>query len=186
MTDAGTARGEFAIRVRSLEELFAPLDARPIATRALAEDVRLHLLDEWEAVRQARPGILTVYAPASERSAADERAVGAAVRADLRAHTRRLRQATPLSRRDKIAAWVGILIFLLSIAVSTSLDRLTSGVLVAGVSQGIVVIGWVALWAPAQRVALDILPHYFARKRYAEFADVELQFASNTYVEPTA
>ena len=40
-----------------------------------------------------------------------------------------------------------------------------------------VVIGWVALWDPAQRVAGDIVPHYFLRKRYAEIAEVELRFA---------
>jgi len=56
-------------------------------------------------------------------------------------------------------------------------DRLTTDVLVAGVSQGIVVIGWVALWAPAERFVLDRFPHRSARKRYAEFAEIELRFA---------
>jgi len=170
------ATPEFAIRVGSIDGLFAPLDARPIVERSLDEDVRLHLLDEWENVRQARPSTLTVYAPAVERSRTDEAAVSAAVRADLRAYTRRLRKADPLSRRDRIAAWVGITIFLLSIVVSTLLERITSDVIVAGVSQGIVVVGWVALWVPAQRLAVDVLPHHFARKRYAEFAEIELRF----------
>jgi hypothetical protein len=169
--------GEFAIRVASIDGLFAPFDARPVAERSLDEDVRLHLLDEWEWARDARPSILTVYAPAVERSHTDENAVKAALRADLRAYTRRLRQAAPLSRRDRIAAWVGIAIFLLSIAVGTSLDRITDNVFVAGISQGIVVVGWVALWAPAQRVVVDILPHHFARKRFAEFAEIEVRFA---------
>ena len=168
---------EFAIRVTSVDGLFAPLDAGPVAERTLDEDVRLYLLDEWERVRRSRPSTLKVHAPATERSITDEHAVGVAVRADLRAHTRRLRQAAPLSRRDRIAAWVGITIFLLSIVVSTSLDRISDNVFVAGVSQGIVVVGWVALWAPAQRVAVDILPHHFARKRFREFAEVELRFA---------
>lgn len=184
MSGAAAPSGEFAIRVASIDGLFAPLDARPIAERSLDEDVRLYLLDEWERVRAGRPSTLTVYVPASERSHTDQEGVSAAVRADLRAHARRLRQAEPLSRRDKIAAWVGITIFLLSIVVSTTLDRLTSDVIVAGVSQGIVVVGWVALWVPAQRVAVDILPHHFARKRYAEFADIELRFAWQGAPEP--
>jgi hypothetical protein len=176
MTPQTPAGGEFAIRVASIDELFAPLDPRPVAERSLDENVRLHLLDEWEWVRDARPSILTVYAPAPERSRTDEDAVRAAVRADLRAHTGRLRQAAPLSRRDRIAAWVGTTIFLLSIAVGTSLDRITDNVFVAGISQGIVVVGWVALWPPVHRVVVDNLPHHFARKRYAEFADIELRF----------
>jgi hypothetical protein len=99
------------------------------------------------------------------------------VRADLRAHTRRLHYANPLNRRERIAVWAGVLIFLITIAVSTLFDKEFTGVLIAGISQGIVVIGWVALWDPAQRVAGDIVPHYFLRKRYAEIAEVELRFA---------
>jgi hypothetical protein len=184
MTAAASASGEFAIRVGSIDELFASLDARPVAERALSEDVRLHLVDARERVRKARPSTLTIYAPASERPETDERAVSAAVRADLRAHTCRLRKAEPLSRRDRIAAWVGLTIFLLTIAISTSLDQLTSDVIVAGISQALVVVGWVALWVPAQRVAVDILPHYFERKRYAEFAELELRFGWQATTKP--
>ncbi len=167
----------FAIRVGGSDELFAPLQARPVAERSLDETVRLYLLDEWERVRKTRPVTLTVYAPATDRPRTDEQAVGTAVRADLRAHTGRLRQASPLTRQAKIAAWTGLIVFLISIVISTSLDQLSSDPLVAGVSQGIVVVGWVALWGPAQTVAVDILPHHFARKRYAELAEVELRFA---------
>jgi hypothetical protein len=171
-----TRPAEFAIRVASVDDLFAAYDARPVAERPLAEDVRFHLLDEWDRVRAARPSVLQCYAPASEREQVDEQAVTAAVRRDMRAYTHGLRRAAPLSRRDRIAALVGITIFLLTIAVSTSLDQLTDDVFVAGISQGLVVIGWVALWVPAQRVVVDLVPHYFERSRYAELADIEVQF----------
>ena len=167
---------DFAIRVASVDDLFAAFDARPVAERSLAEDVRFHLLDEWERVRASRPTVLRCYAPASERDQVDEQAVTAAVRRDMRAYTRGLRRAAPLSRRDRIAALVGIAIFLLTIAVSTSLDQLTDDVFVAGISQGLVVIGWVALWVPAQRVVVDLVPHHFERSRYTELADIEVRF----------
>lgn len=185
MSTAASAGGELAIRLTSVEDLFAPLDARPVAERSLREDVRLHLLDEWERVRKGRPSTLTVYAPASERGTTDERAVSVAVRANLRAHTRRLHYANPLTHRERIAVWSGVLIFLLTIAISTLLDRISSDVLVVGISQGIVVIGWVALWDPAQRVAGEIIPHHFARTRYAELAEIELRFAWQGTPEPT-
>ncbi len=176
----------FAIRLASIDDLFVPLDARPLAERSLNEDVRLHLLDEWERIRATPPATLDVHAPASERSQTNEHAVTTAVHADLRSHTRGLRQAEPLSHRDKVAAWIGVIVFLLSIAVSTTLDQLSSDVIIAGISQGIVVVGWVALWVPAQRVAVDILPHHFARKRYAEFADIELRYVWTGAVRPPA
>ncbi len=171
-----TQPAEFAIRVAAVDDLFAPYDARPVAERPLAEDVRFHLLDAWEHVRATRPAVLHCYAPASEREQVDEQAVTAAVRRDMRAYTHGLRRAAPLSRRDRIAALVGISIFLLTIVVSTSLEQLTDDVFVAGLSQGLVVIGWVALWVPAQRVVVDLVPHYFERSRYAELADIEVRF----------
>jgi hypothetical protein len=171
------ATREFAIRVSAIDELFEPLDARPVAERQLRDEVRLKLLDEWELVRESGPSILHIHAPASERPGTDEDAVGVAVRADLRSHTRRLHHANPLNHRERIAVWAGIMIFLLTVAVSTTLDEESTSALVAGISQGIVVIGWVALWDPAQRLAGDIVPHFFARKRYAELVDIELRFA---------
>ncbi len=166
----------YAIRIAAIDDLFVEFDARPVAERPLRDAVRLWLLDEWQHVRHTQPTTLHVHAPATDRDATDEHAVAVAVRADLRAHTRRLHHANPLNRRERIAVWAGVAIFLLTIAVSTVLEHASTAVLVIGISQGIVVIGWVALWDPAQRVAGDIVPHYFLRKRYAEIADIELRF----------
>src|SRR5581483_5621183 len=48
---AAPASLEFAIRISAVDELFVPLDARPVAQRPLQEGVRLKLLDEWQRVR---------------------------------------------------------------------------------------------------------------------------------------
>jgi hypothetical protein len=176
MSASTTEPRPYAIRIPAIEDLFVAFDARPVAERPLRDEVRLWLLDEWEHVRHAQPATLHVHAPATDRLATDEQAVGVAVRADLRAHTRRLHHANPLNRRERIAVWAGVVIFLITIAVSTALDKTSTAVLIAGISQATVVIGWVALWDPAQRVAGDIVPHYFLRKRYAELAEIELRF----------
>ncbi len=77
----------------------------------------------------------------------------------------------------RVTALVGTIVFPASIVVSTILERLTNDVLIAGLGQGIVVIGWVALWAPAQYVVVDAVPHRRLRERYAEFADVDVRLA---------
>jgi hypothetical protein len=176
MSSPGSESRPFAIRIAAIDDLFAEYDARPIAERPLRDAVRLWLLDEWHHVRHTQPTTLHVHAPTTDRDATDEHAVAVAVRADLRAHRRRLHHANPLNRRERIAVWAGVAIFLLTIAVSTALEHASTAVLVVGISQGIVVIGWVALWDPAQRVAGDIVPHYFLRKRYAELADIDVRF----------
>jgi hypothetical protein len=168
--------GEFAIRVGSVDELFEPFDAGPVSERRLRWEVRAHLLDRWESARPSETPVLHVYAPESERPGTDEAAVQTAVRADMRTNTQPLRRANPLNRHDRIAIWSGTVIFLITIVISTAMDNEGSGVLIAGISQAIVVIGWVALWDPAARVVGESVPHRFTRKRYRELTDVAVRF----------
>ena len=57
-----------------------------------------------------------------------------------------------------------------------SLDEESSGVLVAGIAQAVVVVGWVALWDPAARLFGERIPHRLTRRRYAELSDLEVRF----------
>ena len=154
MPEVKGASTQFAIRVPSIEALFVPFDARPVADRELAEEVRLFLLDQWELVRyeDEPPKLLTIYVPEGERSETDPEAVKSAFHKTMEGFTGPYRHAVPMSRRQRVTALVGTIVFLASIVVSTILERLTNDVLIAGLGQGIVVIGWVALWAPAQYV----------------------------------
>jgi hypothetical protein len=167
---------EFAMRLRSVDDLWFEFDARPVAERQMVDEVHDHLLDEWERLRDKRPSTLVVYAPASERPATDEAAVRAAIQGDIRASREPLRRAGPLSRRERNAFWIGVVVMLGTIIVSTLLERASDAVVVEGVSQGIVVFGWVALWQPAAHFVTEVLPHYFNRRRYKEFADVDVRF----------
>ena len=118
-------------------------------------------------MRDDPPAFLTVYAPAADRERTDEAAVRAAIHRSIRGASGRLRDIDPLSRHEKIAAWIGIVVLFLSIVVSSPLDRVSDDVLVEGISQGIVVLGWVALWTPAARFVVEVLPHVFNRRRFS-------------------
>ena len=171
MPEVKGASAQFAIRVPSIESLFVPFDARPVADRELAEEVRLFLLDQWELVRyeDEPPKLLTIYVPEGERSETDPEAVKSAFHKTMQAFTGPYRLAVPMSRRQRVTALVGTIVFLASIVLSTILERLTNDVLIAGLGQGIVV--------PAQYVVVDATPHRRMRERYAEFADVDLRLS---------
>jgi hypothetical protein len=168
---------EFAIRVSSLDSLFDEYDARPIAERPLLDAVHDHLLDAWERVRDSDPKTLTVYAPEAERSRADAAAIRAAISNDLRASCGPLRSAGPLARRERIGVVIGIVFLISCIAISTAIERATDDVVAEAVAQGITLVGWVALWRPAEHLVNNIVPHRFNRRRYREFADVDVRIA---------
>jgi hypothetical protein len=177
MKDLDPSSHLFAIRIDSIDDLFWPFDARPIAERTLSGDARWYLLDEWDRLRDSRPTCLTVCAPESERSTTDENAVRVAIRRSLEQAAGPLRRADPLSRQEKVAARIGIAFLTAAIMVSTALDRASEAVIVEGISQGILVIGWVALWRPAERFVVEVVPHIFNRRRIGEFADIDVRFA---------
>jgi hypothetical protein len=168
---------EFAIRVKSVDELFWQFDARPVAERQVAADVRWALLDEWERVRRLEPAELTVYAPAAERERTDERAVISAIHSSLRSASGPLRRVDPLSRQQAVAAWIGVAFLLVSIVVSTAIGNTSDDLIAESISQGVLVLGWVAVWAPAARFIVEVAPHVFNRRRYAEFAEIDVRFA---------
>jgi hypothetical protein len=177
MNSPESSARQFAIRLDSISDLFWPFDARPVADRTLSEDARWHLLDEWDRLRDAKPSSLTVYAPASERSETDENAVRTAIHRSLQKAAGPLRRVDPLSRQEMVGIRIGIIFLFLSIVVSTAIDRSTDDVVLAGISQGILVVGWVALWRPAERFIVEVVPHFFNRRRISEFADIDVRFA---------
>jgi hypothetical protein len=60
--------------------------------------------------------------------------------------------------------------------VSTAMSQASNNVVVEGLSQGILLVGWVALWQPAARFVVEVVPHVFNRRRFAEFADIDVRF----------
>ena len=178
MTDR-RAPSEFAIRLASIDDLFEPYDARPVAERPLNYDARTELLDAWERSRDSGPRFLTLEVPESERAVTDEQAVRESIASTLELASGPLGHLDPLSRSDRVAAAIGLATFFLTIVVSTALDQLSDNPFLQGLSQAILLLGWVALWDPAARLVTEVMPHVFNRRRYAEFADIDVRFAWN-------
>jgi len=176
MAHQGPQTPEFAIRLSSIAELFGEFDARPVADRTLSGDARGHLLDEWERVRKSDPSYLVVYAPEADRAGTDEDAVRSAIRTSLLRASGPLRRIDPLSRQEKVAAAIGIVFLLVCVTGSAAMTRASDNVLVEGLAQGILLVGWVALWRPAERFVVEVVPHMFNQRRFAEFADIDVRF----------
>ena len=87
-----------------------------------------------------------------------------------------MRSVEPLTRQEKIAFWLGVIVWFATILVATLLDKASDDVLTGVLSQAVVLFGWVALWPPASRLLTQAVPHLFNRRRFAEFADIDVHF----------
>lgn len=165
----------FAIRAPSVDDLLDPYGVGPLIERPLTDEVRDRILWAWIDTRHDRPSHLMVELPASERREDLAEKVKSAIRRDLEetyAASRKWFSASRSERRETLIAF-GFLIVCL--VLSSLIDQATSNdAFFTSVSQGLVVLGWVALWSPAQRLFATV-SRRLNRKRYRELAQARIE-----------
>lgn len=166
---------KFAIRVPSVDDLLDPYSVEPLERRPLRDEVRERILFAWIETREERPSHLTVQLPAAEGRQGVEGHLEAAIRHDLEAtaaESRRLRAFTPGERREALIAFAFLVV---SLVASSLIDRISdNNPLLDGISQGLLVLGWVALWSPAARIFRTAARRLFHR-RYRELSQVPIE-----------
>ena len=165
----------FAISVNSIDDLFDPFTAEPLERRPLREEVRERILRAWIDTREARPEHLSVELPIDQRREGVGEDVRAAIRLDLeRAFeaSKHLFSFTRSERRETLIAFGFLVICLLA---SSAVDSATGNdALFVGVSQGLVVLGWVAMWQPAQQM-VQAVSLRLSKDRYEELAEIPIE-----------
>lgn len=165
----------FAIRVPSEDDLLDPYSAEPLERRPLRDEVRERILLAWIDTREERPTHLTVQLPADAGRAGLERRLETAIRHDLEetaTESRRLRVFTRGERREALIAFAFMLV---SLVASSFLDSIADGdPLLQGISQGLLVLGWVALWSPAERIVRSV-SRRLSHRRYRELSQVPIE-----------
>jgi hypothetical protein len=166
---------EFAIRVPSIDDLLDPHSAEPVERRPLQEDVRERILLAWVDTRHEKPDHLTVEMPAQIQAPGVTEALESAIRADLEAtyeESKHLHAFTPGQRREAGVAFTFLVICLLA---SSLIDKVTANhALFTAISQGLVVLGWVAMWQPAQQV-FHAVSRRMSRKEYRQLSIVPIE-----------
>ena len=118
--------------------------------RPLRDEIRERILLAWIDRGEERPSHLSVELPAQERERAPAASIQEAVRNDFvetfRSSTR-FHVFTRGERREAAVAFVFLILCLLGSSVIDSVTR--DDALLSGVSQGLLVLGWVAMWQPA-------------------------------------
>jgi hypothetical protein len=165
----------FAIRVPSVDELLDPYSVEPLDRRPLREGVRERILRAWIDTREERPHHLTVELPVSESRAGLGARLEAAIRHDLAATCEASKRLHVFTRGERREAMVAFLFLVVCLIASSLVDQATANhALFVGISQGLVVLGWVAMWQPAQQV-FQAVSRRLSHSRYRELAQVPIE-----------
>jgi hypothetical protein len=167
----------FAIRVPSVDELLDPYSVEPLGRRPLREGVRDRILRAWIDTRKERPSHLTVEVPATERRGTLGTGLEQAIRNDLARTYEASKHFHVFTRGERREAEVAFLFLIVCLLASSLVDSATANdALFSGISQGLVVLGWVAMWQPAQQV-FQAVSRRLSRDRYRELAQVPIEIA---------
>jgi hypothetical protein len=165
----------FAIRVPSLDYLLDPYSAAPLEQRPLTDDVRERILDAWIDTRDERPERLTVEMPEELRRPGLEGKLQGAIRADLRETAEETSKLRIYSRSELRQAQIAFVLLVLCLLASNAIDEAWGDHSAADtVAQGLVVLGWVALWGPADKLVRAV-SRRLSHKRYEELAAVPIE-----------
>jgi hypothetical protein len=168
---------EFAIRVPSVDELLDAYSVEPLERRPLRDDVRERILRAWIDTREERPAHLTVELPVDERRAGLDADLRKAIRNDLAQTYEASKRLHFFTRGERREAEVAFLFLVVCLLASSLVDKLTANqALFTSISQGLVVLGWVAMWQPAQQVFHGV-SRRLSRKRYRELSQVPIEIA---------
>ena len=146
------------LRLRELAQLFNSMDPSPFVDRDLDRDAEEFIIGWAQELPAGRDFELVVYLaeqPPADRAAGTEDAVRRYFASRGEVKGRELRQ---LLRRGRISLLAGLLFlggcFLLSVLVR----RLGLGAFSELVQEGLIIVGWVAMWRPLEIYLYDWWP----------------------------
>lgn len=147
------------MKIASLGDIYNPLDPSPLEEKDLRQTTVNYLIQTFESAKAAKDKPVRIHAYLSSQLFSDEKirtsiehAIPAYFQERSGVEDYHLRVKLKRGRRNLIR---GSLFLMVCIIISTVLAAFTSNDVVYALGQSIVVIGWVALWRPAEFYLYD-------------------------------
>ena len=167
------------LRLRELAQLFNSMDPSPFVDRDLDRDAEEFIVGwarELPATHEFELVVHLAEVPPADRAAGAENAVHRyfASRAELKG--RELRQ---LLRRGRISLLAGLLFlggcYGLGLLLGIMFDRLGGGAFSPLAKEGLVIVGWVAMWRPLEIFLYDWWPVHEERTLFRRLARMSVR-----------
>ncbi len=152
------------IRLQSVRQLFHTLDPAPFNEKDLDEIAAAYLLEACEEAGGRRPLRLVVYLPDCEARTQAARTLETAINNYFAYRERQLRrELLKLLRYGAASLAIGLLFLMSCIALRRALFANSLVVDPSIVDEGLLILGWVAMWRPIEILLYEWWP--LARRR---------------------
>lgn len=137
------------VRIHRLAELFSPLDPSPLPRRALESSAETYIVRCASELPAREPLHLLISCPLSLQARSVEMVDGIHEHF-RRMHARGERQFRRRLRLGTISLGAGLIILAVSVGLRNLLSAGEGRGLATGVAEGLLILGWVAMWRPIE------------------------------------
>ncbi len=187
MTRAAPTPGRIELRLRELNQLFDSLDPAPFHEKDLDRDAEEFIVSWAREYAPDTPLVFRLHLPADQRRFDPERTVQTAIHNYFayRSELARLevRRTLQLGRKSLLVG----LSFLVACMIARQLVRSSSpGEWLHIVEEGLLIIGWVAMWRPVELLLYDWWPLLRRKRTFDNLSrmQVEVRYAEDAAPRP--
>lgn len=157
--------------------MFDSLDPSPFIEKDLDSKAEEYIVDSFRELPPGTARTLVVHLDKPPTLPEQEKALGDAVREHFSRQARRLqRQLRTLIRRGVVSLGIGFGFLALVFAISQSVGQGGSA-LAQLLHQGLLIVGWVAMWRPLEIFLYDWWPIVGECRIYDRLSDIQVQIA---------
>lgn len=147
------------LSLRRLPQLFNSLDPSPFHEKDLDPDAEAYLVGAARELGYKAPIKLVIHLPADELTWADKTRVGDAIHNYFGYRRRTVQRDLRLSfRRGRISLAIGLMSLIVCMALRELVLALPSEAFSRAIAEGLMILGWVAMWGPLQIFLYDWWP----------------------------
>lgn len=172
--------GIVEIRVASVSQLFDTMDPYPFRERALADDLDAYIVGCAEELPKRQPVAIVIHLPESKHLREDAQGLPEAIAAHFAQRAQdKTRQLRNLLGDGRMALLTGLTVFLLCLLLARAAGEwLGGGFLSKYLTEGLVILGWVANWRPMEIFLYDWWPIVRERALYRRIAQAPVTLMS--------
>lgn len=167
------------IRLERISQIFNMLDPFPFRERDLDEDAEAFIVDWARELHPRAPLRIVVHLPAAEAASTEALGLPDAIRHYFALRTQALSfELRELFRVGRISLAIGCLVLALCLALAGLVAEPSFERLGSFAAEGLLILGWVALWRPMEIFLYDWWPIARQRRLYGRLAQADVQVRS--------
>lgn len=175
------AHGTIELHLHEMSQLFDPLDASRLNEKDLARNVEAFIVDGAKELPSGMPNALIVHLERPPESAEAEVAAESAIQLYLSRRAALLRRdLRVLLQRGRVSLCIGVGFLIVLFSAGQMVRRmLGEGTFASLFREGLVIIGWVAMWRPLEIFLYDWWPLLGEGRMYDRLSRMNVRMVSS-------